>query len=187
MQAEAILRKHIDPMMEDRDYIRQQLGRFGDLLMRRWKKRSPEKRAALLLQAEPHLPLNKCHQIDRFLENPERQETGTKYRKACLLRYLDAETLKQNPTFLLGLLHYHSHQHPQEWAPSDRYQMSASYASGKLACSFKRGAVIMHGEDYGTLTDWYDYTAHRFDQYGFPERCLSSRHRLRFWVSCAEF
>jgi hypothetical protein len=43
---------------------------------------------------------------------------------------------------------------------------------GSLKVAFHGGAVLMHGDNYGTLTQWERDSAHRCDAIGFPRASL---------------
>jgi hypothetical protein len=54
-EAERIAAGHIRDAQEDRRYLLQRLDSYADIIVNRWKKKSREKRQALLLEAIPEL------------------------------------------------------------------------------------------------------------------------------------
>jgi hypothetical protein len=53
--AAKILSGLVQSSRDDLDYVRQQLETYGDTIAKRWSKRSPDKRAALLKMAKPNI------------------------------------------------------------------------------------------------------------------------------------
>jgi hypothetical protein len=63
-EAKSVLISYSNDMNSARDYLSRSIRKYGDLLLDRWKKRTPSKRAALLKLTEPDLPLKKGFAAD---------------------------------------------------------------------------------------------------------------------------
>jgi hypothetical protein len=176
-KAKALLAKYINGIDTARAYLRQSIHQHGDLILDRWRKRNPKKRAALLHIAEPELPAKKGHHADvQYAGIPWREGRSSAYRKYLLVPYLDLETLTKNPAVLIGLLHSRAKDTPADWAPYDHEQLRTPWGLGLFDVAFNEGAVITFGPRYGTYSKWKKDSAHKFDMVGYP------RGRLLFEV-----
>jgi len=64
VQAKAVLANYMKKINFAQTYLQQSVQQHGDLLLDRWRKRNPKKRAALLQVAEPDLPAKKGYGAD---------------------------------------------------------------------------------------------------------------------------
>jgi hypothetical protein len=169
-QARALLAHDLKDITSAQEYLRQSVTQHGDGIVEHWRKRTQQKRSALLQIAEPGLPEKKGeHARVQYAGTPWAEgRTSSAYRKYLLLPYLDIETLVKNPAVLIGLIRTRASDSPAEWAPFDHEQLRSPWGSGLLNTSFNAGAVVMFGPRYGTLSKWQKDAAHRFDIVGFP-------------------
>lgn len=172
-EAKRVLTSYSNDINSARDYLSHSIRKYGDLLLDRWKKRTPSKRAALLKLTEPDLPLKKGFSADleyNITDPLERRSTqrSTHGRKHYLLPYIDVETLSKNSATIFGLLHTRAKDSPAEWAPFDHEQIHYPWTGGLVDVSFNEGAIVMFGPRYGAYTKWQRDAAHRFDLVGFP-------------------
>lgn len=174
--AEHIAAMHVKNAEEDRQNLLQRLASHADIIMNRWKKKSRDKRQAILLKAIPDL--SKHRWINPLYSyTPEHKTMGLRDRTAAhrsqlLLHWLSLEVLKMNPAVLFALLHNRTAYSPQDWAPSDGRQLILSWACGHFDVEFSPKCVIMYGPRYGELVDWEAAQAHRADILGFPKARL---------------
>lgn len=163
----------------------------GDLLVSRWKKKKPDKRAAILTAASPELNqedwvyslyhrLNECWEAAR----------DPVARIQLLLPWLTISILKTNPNALFALLHHRTAFAPHEWAPSDNKQLTISWAHPHFELQFTTLCVTMHGPDYGRQIVNFDLDAiHRQDIIGFPRARLileAQAYLMRFLRNTVE-
>jgi hypothetical protein len=168
-EATNVLTSYSNDINSARDYLSSSIQKYGDLLLHRWRKRTPSKRAALLNLTEPDLPWKKGYTADTEYNTTLRQSRrNSHYRKHFLLPYIDVETLSKNPATLFGLLHTRAKDLPAEWAPFDHEQLRSPWGVGLVDVTFNEGAVVMFGPRYGAYTKWQREAAHRFDLVGFP-------------------
>ena len=172
--AQRIATRHVQDAQQDREHLLQRLTSHADVILNRWKKKSREKRQALLVNAIPEL--YECRWlIPRYTFTPESKLVGcqTSARRCqLLLPWLSLEVLKMNPAVLFGLLHNRTTYPPQDWAPYDSRQLILSWACGHFEVEFSSKCVVMYGPRYGELVDWQPGPAHRADIMGFPRARL---------------
>lgn len=88
-EAKSVLTSYSNDINSARDYLSHSIRKYGDLLLDRWKKRTPSKRAALLKLTEPDLPLKKGFNADLEYNITDLQERrSTHSRKHYLLPYI---------------------------------------------------------------------------------------------------
>ncbi|TGO17517.1 hypothetical protein BTUL_0017g00980 [Botrytis tulipae] len=183
-------------------YLRQQCQNNGDAIIKRWKKKSRNKREGLLRDIDPNLyphrwplvHLNEAFQatvppddwisaditLSRFMRG---------YRNACLLRYINLEGLIENPVMLLSLLRNRTQYSPEQWAPYGNSILDKHWDIDSLALDYNSNSMILAGSAYGTLTQWKSEEAHRWTSVGFPRAILileAQAHLLSFLRSTAE-
>lgn len=174
--AKRIAAAHIRDAQQERKYLLQRLASHADIIIKRWKKKSPEKRQALLAETIPELYEHQWL-IPRYSHMPESKLGGLVDRawsRRCqlLLPWLSLEVLKMNPAVLFALLHNRTAYPPQDWATFDGRQLILSWAMGYFDVQYSAKCVIMYGPRYGELVDWQAGPAHRADIIGFPKACL---------------
>ncbi|KAF7936732.1 hypothetical protein BELL_0162g00170 [Botrytis elliptica] len=183
-------------------YLRQQCQTNGDSIIKRWKKKSRNKREALLRDIDPNLyphrwplaHLNKAFQAtlpsDYWISadiTPSRYMR--EYRNACLLPYINLEGLIENPVMFLSLLQTRTQHSPEQWAPYDNFILDKHWDMGSLALDYNSHSIILAGSAYGTLTQWKSGEAHRWTSVGFPRAILileAQAHLLSFLRSTVE-
>lgn len=163
-------------MEEDRQHLLLRLHSHVDIVMSRWKKKSQDKRRALLKEVAPDLEEHRWV-APRFVYMPESRAKEITIRRAPwrrqqLLPWLNVEALKPDPRALWALLHYRTAYHPRDWAHYDSSQLGLTWLGGWCDVQFSKKCVIMYGEHYGKLVDWSEGPAHRGDILGFPRARL---------------
>ena len=173
--AKRIAARHVRDAQQDMECLQQRLA-HADTIINRWKKKSREKRQALLVETIPELEEHRWL-IPRYCFMPEGKLGGFEDRpwaRRCqlLLPWLSLEALKMNPAVLFALLHNRTAYPPQDWATFDGRQLILSWACGHFDTHYSGKCVIMYGPRYGELVDWQAGPAHRGDIIGFPKACL---------------
>lgn len=174
-QAADVIRPLVSSIHQQRDYLRRVLNTRADTLMSRWKKRSKEKRRALLKAVNPELEVGPGALVRLAYSNEWmffNKRTADK-RQISLLPWLDADELTINPMALLALLHFRTAHEPPEWAPWDTSQLTMPFTRGLLDVDFSPKCVVMYGPKYGDLVEWEVKAAHRADILGFPRARLT--------------
>ncbi|TVY16872.1 hypothetical protein LARI1_G006322 [Lachnellula arida] len=158
----------------DLAYLRHQWSSYGKTIMNRWKKKSRDKRAALLKEADP--ALFEKQWVAALFTSRQLQGTGQldarKYRNAILLDYLNVDGLKSDPTRLIGLVHNRTRYGPEQWALHDNQKLEWSWNGGMLDIDASNLCMIMHGPRYGELVSWDMKSAHSSEIVGFPRAKL---------------
>jgi hypothetical protein len=172
--AKGIAHSYVKQSNEARERLVERLRSHADVFMSRWKKRSQDKRQALLKDAAPNLE-EKQWILARYSYMHERKlihSRSQSRRCRLLLPWLNVEVLKANPAVLFALLHYRTVYPPQDWAAFDCRQLTLSWACGWLDVDYSAKCVVMYGPRYGDLMDWEAEAAHRADILGFPRARL---------------
>ncbi|KAI1098665.1 hypothetical protein F4804DRAFT_324066 [Jackrogersella minutella] len=172
--ARRLVESYTKEIHENRKYLADRLKMHADLLMSRWRKRSQEKRQALLAEVAPDLEPSQWINI-RYSQMEERgfiHRRELRRRRQLLAPWLSVEVLKSNPAVLYALLHYRTAYPPDNWAAFDCRQLTLSWACGWLDVDFCNKCVVMYGPRYGSLVDWEEIPAHRADILGFPRARL---------------
>ena len=174
--AKRVAAAHIRDAQQERQYLLQRLASHADIIMNRWKKKSRDKRQALLAETIPELYEHRWL-IPRYCYTPESKLGGLVDRawvRRCqlLLPWLSLEVLKMNPMILFALLHNRTAYPLHDWATFDGRQLILSWAMGYFDLKYSAKCVIMYGPRYGELVDWQAGSAHRADIIGFPKACL---------------
>ncbi|TLD29504.1 hypothetical protein E2P81_ATG05798 [Venturia nashicola] len=172
-EATRIATEYTQNAQRDRDALSKLLLDYGDLVVSRWKKKNPAKRAAILTAASPELnqddwvfslyyKLNECWEAAR----------EPVARTQLLLPWLTLSILKANPSALFALLHHRTTFAPHEWAPYDNKQLTLSWSVAHFDLQFTALCVVMHGTAYGKIVNFDLDAVHRQDIVGFPRARL---------------
>ena len=142
---------HIDA---DRAYLAGLCDKYGNTIISRWRKKSRNKREALLLLADPSIEKEPWFRL-RIEGNIVRWQELRQYRKSWLLPYMNTDIMKANPSVLLSLIDHRVHHSPEEWAAFDSHQLRRAWALGHFDLEYcGKYCVVMHGVDYGKLVPW---------------------------------
>ncbi|KAL8949099.1 MAG: hypothetical protein Q9222_004770 [Ikaeria aurantiellina] len=102
----SLLRRHIDA--------------YGDVILKRWRFRRPEKRKELILQIAPALYPTRIPMIDLGARlTGKTYAEQDQYRYAYLLPYLNLETLSSLSNNLIRLIHHRISSQPDQWVVYD--------------------------------------------------------------------
>jgi hypothetical protein len=171
-QARLKLVDFVHQITSDRAYLNRLIEAHGDMILRRWRNRSPSKRRALLFQIDSSLPKESYARVRLEYAPTAIFQHRQKYRRVNLVPYLDAETLSMDPVLLIALLHYRTQFSPAQWSPFDHHQLTVAWGAGLLDAHFNKHCVVMFGDEYGKLVPWNKDAAHRVDIIGFPRGAL---------------
>lgn len=162
---------------DNREALKKRLLMHGDIFMSRWKKRSRDKRAELLSNANAHLPDRRCQDLFALTQSNKgaydwKLSRTPRMRFRLLLPYLAMESLKENPGLLFALMHYRTEYSLDDWATFDLHQCHNAWESGLFDVNFSSGCIVAHGPRYGTLVPFDEKLIHRGDIIGFPRAQL---------------
>jgi hypothetical protein len=134
--------------------------------------RTPEGRYANTLE---------LHTAQSVLDANLREETLALYRDSWFLPYLDVETLSEDPTLLLSMLHHRSCNELEKWLAFDNANLGLVEHFIIMSNIFNRNCVVMQGPDYGKLVAWKAEQAHRWEIVRFTKAyVLLSAQRTMF-------
>ncbi|KAK4543688.1 hypothetical protein LTR36_005333 [Oleoguttula mirabilis] len=171
-KAADIVKDHVDRTTHALDCLREKLESCGNVIAKRWQKKSVSKRAAILCAAMPdmykyeRLPADMLYKLLRRDGMKERDFKD--YHNNWLLPYLDVASMSEDPMKLLSLLYYRTKYRPADWVQWDCQQLQTAFAEGTLVIAYNPHCVVMHGEHFGELVQWDEASAHRGDIVGFP-------------------
>ncbi|KAH0266861.1 hypothetical protein KCU91_g10483, partial [Aureobasidium melanogenum] len=128
--ARNLLADFVNKTNSDRSYLAGLCHKYGNTILSRWRKKSRDKREALLLQADPSI---EREPFLRLRDEPElrawRVMRHTR-RKSWLLPYMNTTLMKEKPLILLGLIHHRVQHTPEEWAPFDSDLVRQGWSNG---------------------------------------------------------
>lgn len=170
--AKTTLAGFINQIDTNRAYLAGLCDKYGNTIISRWRKKSRNKREALLLLADPTIEKEPCFRL-RIEGNIVRWQELREYRKSWLLPYMNTEIMKANPSVLLSLLHHRVHHSPEEWAAFDSHQLRQAWALGYFDLEYCGNyCVVMHGINHGKLVPWDKKAAESSDIVGYPRALL---------------
>jgi hypothetical protein len=172
-------------IFEDRQFLKEQCKILGNTILRRWKKKTKEKREALLLDVKPQMyphqwwdahfslefvPVWKAN-VGKVVPDPDVTHRRP-HRNVFLTPCINLEALKTDPPRLLSLLYNRVKYSPEEWSSYDNFLLSPQCRQGAFSISYHGDCIVMHGEKEGQLSPWDEEQAHSWSIVGFPRRIL---------------
>lgn len=135
------------------------LGRYEELLRKRWMKKTHEQRKKILLAAWPNM--SSTHRPDfQALQRESHQQrcNGTKFRDAYLWPYINVEDLTKGKSLLL-FLNARGRHLPDEFAHADFDAAHLGHTSFAIRSAFLNlHTMLLRGqttpEAYGRLVSW---------------------------------
>lgn len=183
-EAHGNARRTVESITANIEYVRTTLQMYGDAVLRRWTKRTKDKRAAMLSQAMPKLSGDRFASVsllrNTLLEealsdlglsrNPKAStiELLLEQRVAFLLNWLDVPTLCDSPSYLFSLLHHRSHSSPSDWARFDGDEIAPFFRQHVFKVAYNPHCVTIAGSAFGSLVQWTKGAAHRREIVGYP-------------------
>ncbi|THY63311.1 hypothetical protein D6C99_00610 [Aureobasidium pullulans] len=98
-----------------------------------------------------------------------REETVASYQDSWFLPYLDAQTLSEDPTLFLSLLHHRTANEPEQWLMFDNANIVLAEHFAIVPNTFNPNCVVAQGPEYGKLVKWNADQAHRWEIIGFTK------------------
>ncbi|THW26602.1 hypothetical protein D6D25_06539, partial [Aureobasidium pullulans] len=98
-----------------------------------------------------------------------REETVASYQDSWFLPYLDAQTLSEDPTLFLSLLHHRTANEPEQWLMFDDANIVLAEHFAIVPNTFNPNCVVAQGPEYGKLVKWNADQAHRWEIIGFTK------------------
>lgn len=135
-------------IFDDLKVTRSAITSHGELINKRWQKKSNTKRKSFLKELRPDMIESENVFMDVINECPDAMSTR-KYRQALLLPYLNVNSLSKDGSRMLRLVHHRIRHHPEDWVPFDNRQLLPGWHAGTFEEKFNSGCVTMFGEAYG--------------------------------------
>jgi hypothetical protein len=198
-QAERLISSLVASVQSDLSYLLRCLSEHGDLIVARWRKKTRTKRAQFLedntdLFDKKWAPI---HLLD-LISPPQFGSTGSrvfksprddiksstvaaashersvthKYEHTWILPYLNVETLAEDPSLLLRLLHLRTSEGVGGWRMFDKSQLHFVEELSIITPLFNKSCVVMQGPQLGKLVPWNYEEMHRHLTSGFPQARL---------------
>ncbi|KAI4732337.1 hypothetical protein E4T50_17080 [Aureobasidium sp. EXF-12298] len=98
-----------------------------------------------------------------------RDETLISHRESWFFPYLDVETLSEDPTLFLSLLHHRTFNKPEKWLAFDNANIVLVEQFSIVPNVFNRNCITMQGPEYGKLVPWNAEQAHCWEIMGFTK------------------
>ncbi|SMR43171.1 unnamed protein product [Zymoseptoria tritici ST99CH_3D1] len=165
-----------DECQTARQAIRGSLAKYGNAICSRWKKKSKDKRAALMLKVHSSM-----ERYAHFEVHANRNRAVPSVRadfdwhedsivQARSMPFLNLETLQHDPMRLLSLLHFRSSARLEDWVSSDvsRLEEVCRRVDGRAKFMFNLNCVKMRGPGLGELVPHDQEKCHSLEIVGFP-------------------
>lgn len=152
-------RRRSSAIFEQWNALHDILGRYEEVIGRRWLKKTHSQRMTILLSAWPNM--SKTHRPDFVALRRERQEArtqGSRYRDAYLWPYINLEDLTQSKNLLL-FLNSRGRNLPESFAFADFEAAHVGIVSQAVQRPFlNQYTMLLSGqtvaENYGKLVAW---------------------------------
>ncbi|CAD0108394.1 unnamed protein product [Aureobasidium uvarum] len=109
------------------------------------------------------------HTQESLANSEMRDKTLASHHDSWFLPYLDAETLSEDPTLFLSLLHHRTSNDPEKWLMFDNTNIVLAEHFSIIPNVFNPNCVVAQGPDYGKLVKWNAEKAHRWEIIGFTK------------------
>ncbi|KAK5123145.1 hypothetical protein LTR85_003343 [Meristemomyces frigidus] len=174
--AREIVHERVRTTEQNLAYVREKLEAYGNAILKRWQKRSVDKRARLLRKAMPSLCEGKWFasrstRIARACVNKDASYDAA--RRGWLLQYLSVEELSKDCTKLLALMHVRTAYTPAQWIAFDVDSQQSAFNYSVLDLGYNPHCVTVSEEGFGQLVQWDQEKAHRLAMVGFPRAHLA--------------
>lgn len=137
-------------ILADLTYLRGHIANSGNIILKRWRRRTPTKRRDLLVKIDPDLYPANIPLMDLAARLIGKSiEEQSKYRYAYLLPYLNLEGLSCDSANLMGLLHHRASSHPEDWVVFDDSVIKPAWDQNALRVKFADGCITMCGSQFG--------------------------------------
>jgi hypothetical protein len=198
-QAARLINSIVATIQSDLSYLLRSLSEHGDMIVARWKKKTRTKRSQFLKDNTdlfdrkwaPIYLLDLLHQPSfgsrgsGLFKSPRdnmkartiatvsgNRSVAHKYEHTWFLPYLNVETLAEDPSLLLKLLHLRTSEDIGGWRMFDRSQLHLAEDLSIIAPLFNKHCVVMAGPSFGQLVPWSYEGMHRHLISGFPQARL---------------
>jgi len=181
--ARAELDATLNDTKENLAYIKNKLQTHGDLLLKRWSKKSKDKRGTTLATAAPN-----CFGTwppTTFPESSIDEDSIAWYpqhsRESCWLfaDWMRVKDFAEDRTKLFALLHLRTEHMPQAWTMHDTiYSERAFETSPRVNLPYNSSWVQMFGDDYGRLVDFDTRYLHTWAIMSYPRALTTFRAQL---------
>ena len=171
-KAQDLIQDSIQAVETNLSYLRQTIQSHGDVLLRRWRKRSQTKRAAILRKAMPDMPRDQWFEARAMSASTVTSEPA-RSRTAWLLPYLSINALCEQWPRLLALMHARTTIDRSEWVLFDNSCLKNAFDFGFIGIRYNPHCVSVRIEGFGKLVQWDESEAHRLDIIGFPRAQLA--------------
>ena len=153
--------------------IRRIIYLHGDLIVKKWKKLRKNQRKDLLKQIQPSIRPEQNVLLELFVHLRDKTmfEQRT-FRRAYLVQYINLETLSDDHTRLIRLLHYRSTSYPKDWVLFDNAQIQLVWHQGRIEEQRAEGCIMMTGHEYGKWKPFDHQDVHNGSAYGAPRALL---------------
>lgn len=142
----------------DRTYLMDKVNTHGNTIIKRWKKKSRDKRSATLLAAFPNIFPEKWNAavVNYDYANVTWRKV-LEYREALLAPWLNLPELRDDPLKLLALVHFRTQFAPEAWVAFDKVRSRSTWGLGGFRTEYAETCVILHGPKYGKVSEARSY------------------------------
>ncbi|KAL8897279.1 MAG: hypothetical protein Q9207_007290 [Kuettlingeria erythrocarpa] len=149
-QASLLASVYTASIFTDLKQLRSHVQFSGNLILKRWRRRTPAKRKQLLTQVDPDLYPTDLPLMDlgtqRICKSVEEQ---SKYRYAYLVPYLNLECLSPDSSNLIKLLHHRASSRLEDWVAFDDSVVKSAWDQKAIRVMIAEGCITMSGPQFG--------------------------------------
>ena len=171
-------------ILADMEFLRHHIATSGNVILKRWRRRTPAKRKDLLKQIEPEVYPTSTPFMDLATRLAGKSMYDQQpYRVAYLIPYLNLECLSIETYSMIGLLNHRTTSGPDKWVVFDNAMIQSSWEHCAIMEKSAYGCIVMYGDQHGELKDFNLEQVHRGSAYGAPRALLileAQQHLMKF-------
>jgi hypothetical protein len=179
-----ISRYYRQSISRNRELVRTTILSNGDKLLKKWR-RSRKAREKSLKKAEPNLYPKRLPLL-YLADHWTGKKVDQSQRSVCLVPYLNLESLLDDASNLMKLLHYRAFSNPHDWLLYDNAQLQPAWKQGAVTEKFATGCISMHGGDLGETKEFDGEEVHRGEAFGTPRAIMILEAQHQLWEFLAK-
>lgn len=148
-EATALSRKFCTSLLVDLQVVRSFLQQHGELINKRWLKKSNTKRKSYLKQLRPNMYESQNSFLDIHMDKCTDAMSTRQYRETFLVPYMTIETLSKDGPKLLRMIYQRIAHTPEELVTFDNRQILSGWHAGVFEEKFNAGCITLYGKSYG--------------------------------------
>ncbi|KAK4620580.1 uncharacterized protein CLAFUR5_10683 [Fulvia fulva] len=192
--ARALIEAHLADVESSRNHLQGMLQSYGDIISRRWEKKSQDYRkqkvrhalsSAFAESSSTTIISDYSDDLDAFRGTrwASLWRSSARGDRWPLMEWLNIGDFCKDKTMLLSLLHVRTAHHNSSWIVNDTRATAQTFRYSRFPTLFNGRTVKMCGDDIGELlNDWDQNLMHSFARMGFPRALMTLQTQQRLMV-----